>query len=248
MIKPNQKIKIRLVRPNLVEYYTQKGYKGKTGEDIIVKAEDLTPVSHKKIVYICDYCGEEFERIVYSNERSKKGGNTKDACTKCSRNNRAKETCNIKYGVDNPMKVDDFYFKNRESVSAGFDNDVMKSCTAFVNGIPVSQGQIYISELIEESELNFKYDRYYIDIVKDNVAIEYDGKGHDLEVRMGKKSQEDFDKKEKTKTFSILQNFRLLRIIDKKDRFRKGIPDKYRQEILDFFDCDNISYKEIIVE
>lgn len=145
------------------------------------------------------------------------------------------------------MKVDEFYYKNRESTNKTLENNVFKSCTSFVNGIPVSQGQLYISELITGSELNFKYNRYYIDIVKDNIAIEYDGKGHDLEVRLGKKSQQDFDEKEKVKISSILLNFKLLRIIDKKDHFRKGISEKYQQEILDFINND-IPYKEIIVE
>lgn len=48
MVKPNQQLKIRLVRPDMVDYYNKKGYEGKIGQDIYVEAKDLTPVSHKK--------------------------------------------------------------------------------------------------------------------------------------------------------------------------------------------------------
>ena len=230
----------------MVEYYKEKGYEAEIGKILDVKGEDLTPSSHEKIVYICDYCGKEFSRIVYSNERSKKNGNTKDACKECSRTKRAKETCLINYGVDNPMKKEEFYEKNREGVQRSLENSIVKTCTIFEKGIPVSKGQLNLANILEGFELNYKYDRYYIDLVKDNIAIEYDGKGHDLEVRMGKKSLEDFNQKEKIKTFKILENFRLLRIIDKKDKFRNNITKEQEKEIKDFINGDK-AYKEIII-
>lgn len=74
-------------------------------------------------------------------------------------------------------------------------------------------------------------------MVKDNIAIEYDGKGHDLGVRMGEINLLDFEKKEDKKQKEILENFRLLRIIDKKDRLKnknKIIDLKIKEQIDNF--------------
>lgn len=50
MIKPGQIIEITLVRPNMVTEYQEKGYDGKVGQKIKVKAEDLSMSSHKKFI------------------------------------------------------------------------------------------------------------------------------------------------------------------------------------------------------
>lgn len=233
MIKPGQIIEITLTRPDMVLQYRNKGYEGKIGQKIQVKAEDLSHQLHKKIQYICDYCGAEFERIIYSNYRSKKK-NDKDACVKCSRSKRAKETCLKTYGVDNPMKVKEIQLKNQESNINNFTNSSKYSCKYFEKGIPVSQGQKNLFDKLENFELNYKYQTYFIDLVKDNIAIEYDGKGHDMQVRMGKINQEDFDKKEQIKINEILKEFRLLKIIDKKDCFKNEITQKELEKIKDF--------------
>ena len=105
MIK-EQLIKINIVRNTMKEYYESKGYKiDKLGQEIYINTKDISPNSHIKITYICDYCGEEFERMPYSNSRSNKDGNFKDSCINCSRKKRAKETCLKKYNIDNPMKL-----------------------------------------------------------------------------------------------------------------------------------------------
>lgn len=246
MVKPGQIIEITLVRPDMVSQYQQKGYECKVGQKIEVRAEDLSPSSHKKICYICDYCGVEFKRIVYSNYRSKIEGNTKDACTKCSHSKRVKETCLQVYGVDNPMKVKEIQLKNQESNLNNFTNDSKYSCKYFEKGIPVSQGQKNLFDQLENFELNYKYQTYYIDLVKDNIAIEYDGKGHDLQVRLGKMNQEDFDKKEQAKIKEILKEFRLLKIIDRKDHFKNKITQEEIKEIKNFINGSD-KFQTIII-
>lgn len=246
MIKPGQIIEITLVRPNMVTEYQEKGYDGKVGQKIKVKAEDLSMSSHKKIYYICDYCGTEFERIVYSNSRSKTEHNNKDACSKCCRSKRSKETCLNEYGVDNPMKVQEIQLKNQQSNLNNFTNNSKYACKYFEKGIPVSQGQKNLSDVLEGFELNYKYQTYFIDLVKDNIAIEYDGKGHDMQVRMGKLSQEDFDKKEQIKIDKILEEFRLLKIIDKKDCFKNEIAQEDINKIYDFINGSE-KFCEIII-
>lgn len=246
MIKPGQIIEITLVRPNMVTEYQEKGYDGKVGQKIKVKAEDLSMSSHKKIYYICDYCGTEFERIIYSNSRSKTEYNNKDACSKCCHLKRSKETCLNEYGVDNPMKVQEIQLKNQQSNLNNFTNNSKYACKYFEKGIPVSQGQKNLFDALGGFELNYKYQTYFIDLVKDNIAIEYDGKGHDMQVRMGKLSQEDFDKKEQIKINKILEEFRLLKIIDKKDCFKNGITQESINKIYDFINGSK-KFCEIII-
>lgn len=249
MVYPNQLIELLISKKSMVEYYLNKHYNiNKIGQKITVKAEDISTGSKIKIKYICDYCGEIFERSIQSNSRSKKNGNEKDACLKCSRTKRTKETSLIKYGVDNPMKVEEIQRKCEESKNLqNFTNSTFISATGFVNGIPVSAAQYNLFECLLEFTLNYHYKKYYIDLFFNNVAIEYDGRGHDLGVRMGKISQEDFIKKEKEKTDILLENFRLLRIIDKKDKMKnKDLCEQYFNEIYGFINGKE-KYRELII-
>lgn len=66
------------------------------------------------------------------------------------------------------------------------------------------------------------------------MAIEYDGSGHDLSVRVGKISLEDFKRKEETRRDFIRENFRLLQIRDLKDRFKKT---EKIEEYIDIIRC-----------
>jgi hypothetical protein len=95
------------------------------------------------------------------------------------------------------MKVSEITLKCQNSKRNNFDGTKPYSCTTFEKGIPVSKGQLNLANILKEYELNFKYETYYIDLVKDNIAIEYDGRGHDMGVRIGNISLEDFLKKEK---------------------------------------------------
>lgn len=248
MIKKGQFFNIKICRKDMLEYYVSKGYIiNNIGEYITVKAEDLTQGSRVEIEYECDYCGSIFSRQVYSNNRSKKDGNIKDACSKC-RTKRTKETSTLKYGVDNPMKVEEIQLKCENSKKLkNFENNKFHSASGFVNGIPVSKGQYNLKELFPEFELNFHYKKYYLDLKNDNIVIEYDGKGHDLEVRLNKTSLEDFLLKENIKEDEILKEFRLLRIVDKKDLFRKIENCNFYKSKIEQFIYSNKKYEKLII-
>lgn len=250
MVKPNQIFEIQICRPSIAEYYKEKGYENaETGKRIEVKAEDLSSGSKFKIQYICDYCGKEFERSIQSNNRSKKNGNEKDACSDCCRCKRSKETSMIKYGVDNPMKVTEIQQKCEQSRinNPNFQNSNFISSSGFVNGIPVSQAQYNLSEILNDFILNYHYDKYYIDLIHDNIAIEYNGKGHDLEVKLNKCSEEEFKAHEQIKLQKVLEQFRLLIIIDKKDRFKnKNNIKPYLSQIKKFIEGTS-DFQEIII-
>lgn len=250
MIKENQPIELTIVRPNLRDYYINKGYNCKVGNRIIIEAKDISPSSHKKIKYICDYCNKEFERMPYSNERSKENNLIKkDACTSCKRKRTLETTIN-KYGVDNVMKVPELQQKCKQSKNnQNFNGSTFNSCSYFINGIPVSKGQDNLHKNFPEFELNYHLDKYYIDLFYNNICIEYNGRGHDLGVRMGKISTEDFNTKEQNKKDFICKNNKLLVIVDKKDKLKKeeNITNDLINEIRNFIKGDDF-YKELEVK
>lgn len=221
MIKEPQPITIKVVRPNIAKWYQERGYQGvKTGDIITIEAKDISLNSHRKIFYVCDYCGEEYERVPYSAYRCRQTG--LDACINCSRK-KAEATTLAKYGVKNAMQVDEFLQKQRESCknNENFQKKTNSSASCFEKGIPVSKAQKNLADCLSGFELNYQFEKYYLDLCNGKIAIEYDGSGHDLIVRTGKMSSEDFEKKEEVRKESVENNFRLLQIRDLKDRFRK---------------------------
>lgn len=146
------------------------------------------------------------------------------------------------YGVDNVMKLEEYKIKYQRPLN----NSGKYSCKEFINGIPVSVAQRNLANLYPDFEVNYKFHEYFIDLYKDNIFIEYDEKGHDMVVRMGKKSIIDFKKEEQNKNNRMLEVGRVLRIIDPKDKLKKpkNITEDIIQQINDFI-SSNKSYKEI---
>ena len=235
------------IAPTNIQYYRDKGYSPKMMEKLPINAKDISTGSKLKITFICDYCGAEFIREVCSNSRSKKDINQKDSCLTCSRNQRHKETCLFKYGVDSPMKVESFILKCQDGHN-NFEGDKNYTSSGFVNGIPVSMAQFNLKEIFSDFELNFKINKYFIDLYYNNVAIEYNGRGHDLEIRLNKISQEEFLNKEQLKKEKILLNNRLLIIKDSKDTLKNKnkITPQIIQKIQTFIESD-VSYEEIVI-
>lgn len=88
--------------------------------------------------------------------------------------------------------------------------------TRYLNGnVKTSKQQLYLNE-IYNGELNYPCGKYNIDIFinKENIAIEYDGGGHNLTVTFNQKTQKEFDvaeiirgkylKKQGIKTITII--------------------------------------------
>ena len=95
------------------------------------------------------------------------------------------------------MQVQEFIEKQRKSTAENenFSGSSPNSCSTFVHGIPVSQAQLHLAKHLPDFELNQVCGRYYIDLAYNDIAIEYNGRGHDMELRMGKITKEDFQKK-----------------------------------------------------
>lgn len=85
---------------------------------------------------------------------------------------------------------------------------------------PTSTQQKHIHSLVK-GELNYLVSRSFLDIafLQDKIYLEYDGGGHNLTVKMGKMSQEEFDKKEQRRSFHLKDNgWKEIRIISDEDK------------------------------
>lgn len=120
--------------------------------------------------------------------------------------NKMKATCLERYGVENVNLLTDF----REKVMV----------TSYKNGnIPTSSQQIYLRNLYN-GKLNYPIKKYPIDVclINEKIAIEYDGGGHNLAVKMGYETQEEFNKKEIIRNNIIKrEGYKQIRITSSRD-------------------------------
>lgn len=118
--------------------------------------------------------------------------------------NKVRKTNIERYGYSNPMKNPEIIKKVVES--------------RFQNGTaPISKQQLYIGKLFN-GELNKPLQTYHLDIVIDDIVIEYDGGGHDLQVKLGNITEKEFIKKEIIRNTYIKKNgYNLITIVSRKD-------------------------------
>ncbi len=118
-----------IINSKTMKYYESKGYNINSlkrkddhyrftvpkGTKLLVKVEDLPESSNIYVDIECDYCGKIFPRIYNDyNNKSKKSIIKKDCCEDC-KGIKNKEIFNLKYGVDNPMKLEQFKIKSINS-------------------------------------------------------------------------------------------------------------------------------------
>lgn len=129
---------------------------------------------------------------VFSNEKIKnkiKESNLKKYGTESPMQNpevvqKRKDSFIEKYGVENPMQLEEIKHK--------LLNTLYKNGTA-----QCSIQQQYIHNLYG-GELNYPYSNFLLDIAfpELNTYVEYNGGGHNLQVKLGSATQEEFDQKE----------------------------------------------------
>jgi very-short-patch-repair endonuclease len=142
---------------------------------------------------------------------------------------KKKDILNEKYGVDNVSQIFEVKEKVKNTVRDKYGvNNVFQSdeviskmkITKYNNkSVTTSKPQIYINSLLE-GKLNYPVGKCSIDIalLKDKIAIEYDGGGHELHVKFNDMTKEEFDRKEfKREYFLINRGWKILRIVSKKD-------------------------------
>lgn len=165
-------------RPNICQYYWDKGYIFKGNSLIEVKIEDLPPKSNQKIRVACDICGKESIINYCDYTKSLKDG--LHYCLQC-KGQKARITNMERYGVINPAQLS----KVREKM--------MK--TMFENGTTAcSNGQRRLYKLYG-GILNYPLNPYWLDIYFENEKIdcEFNGSGHDMNVHRGQITEKQFE-------------------------------------------------------
>ena len=158
--------------------------------------------------------------------------------------NKMRATLMKNYGVDHPMK-------NKEILN--------KSITSrYLHGsFTCSKQQYKLYETIG-GELNYPFGRFVIDVAfpEEKIAVEWDGSGHNLSVRMGNKTENEFKRNESFRRKTLFDaNWRIITFITKKDIFPKNIIDIYNycleylknggHSIYVYIDENEITYKEV---
>jgi len=101
----NNKIKVKIRKTNF-EYFKNLGYECNLKDVIYILPKHLTKGSHTIIDVICDYCGDE-HHIQFRDYIKQISVCNKYSCNKkdCS-NQKIKDVCIIKYGVNNPFQAE----------------------------------------------------------------------------------------------------------------------------------------------
>lgn len=119
---------------------------------------------------------------------------------------KKENTCLERYGVKNIKQFDEF---KQKALNTAYNNG------SFIS----SKAQRYVCELLS-LKLNYPLKNFAIDIADDinKIAIEWDGSGHDLSVRMGSKSEFEFIRNGNFRK-SVLYNdgWKIFTIISTKD-------------------------------
>ncbi|NRG29170.1 hypothetical protein HRF69_18835 [Bacillus circulans] len=116
-------------------------------------------------------------------------------------------TMQEKYGVDNSFQAEEVKEKTKQTMlkKFGVEHNMQNPSirqkaveSMYQRGsTPTSKPQIYLHEIFG-GELNYPFERYNLDIAfpEDKIAIEYDGGGHDLKVKLGGISKEAFKRRD----------------------------------------------------
>ena len=119
---------------------------------------------------------------------------------------KTKDTMQERYGTDYYMKTEEFKNKTRE--------------TLYKNGTaPRSTQQIYLNNLLG-GELNYPINNLSLDIafLEEMIYIEYNGGGHDLQVKFGNTTEKEFKTKEIKRDYYLKsKGWNKIEIISSKD-------------------------------
>lgn len=115
-----------------------------------------------------------------------------------------------KYGVDHVGKSPEVHAKIAQSL--------------YKNGsVPISKQQLYLFNLFninDVAKINYPVSHFNVDICfpQEKIIIEYNGGGHDLMIKFGTLSQEEFDKKEMKRFYIIKrEGYKQIEIVSRKD-------------------------------
>ena len=127
---------------------------------------------------------------------------------------KRKKTNVDRYGVEFPIQNKDILNK---SISTRYQH----------GNFTCSKQQYRLYEIIG-GELNYPFKKFVIDIAfpEDKIAVEWDGSGHDMSVRMGQISEYEFNRNENYRNIVLFRNdWKIIRFVTKKDIFPNNILD-----------------------
>lgn len=156
--------------------------------------------------YNVDYYQQTDEYVARRKQTCLQKYGTESPCSSEVVKEKIKHTLMEKYGVDNPTKNADILRKSM--------------ATRYQHGNQTCSCQQYALYEIIGGELNYPVGSFYVDIalLDDHIAIEYNGSGHDLSVRLGRVSPTKFVRNENYRKKYLYKNgWLLITFITKKD-------------------------------
>ena len=144
---------------------------------------------------------------------------------------KIQKTCLERYGETNPNKNEKVKEKGKQTCLERYgDTNVLgrnsslreeihlkevEAKQGVGHGIRVSKNQLYLADLYG-GQVNIQIGKYYwadIYFPETGVYCEYDGSGHDLQVQLGNITQEELDRREEKRYFSIkAEGYKLFKI------------------------------------
>ena len=177
--------------------------------------------------FICDCCGEKFYRSAqnhyrrnhfddvlcdkcyhtHTQESMQRKYGVKSYSQAKDYKDKVKATCQEKYGTDHYTQTKEYRQRCVQTCREKYGVDSYtqtpefrnKAKTLFHNNglVCSSKAQRHICDLVN-GQLNYFCHGFYLDVLfEDWLDIEYDGSGHDLRVKCGDMSQEEFNQKER---------------------------------------------------
>lgn len=137
---------------------------------------------------------------------------------KCPLNNpeiRAKafQTINSRYGTDYPFQNAEIRDKAFKTLQSKSDNNSGFQSLKTVG----SKNQHHIASLFNGQE-NIPMYGYVVDILLNNIIIEYDGSGHDLSVKFNRITADTFEARQSLRDETFVNHgYKVIRIISKSD-------------------------------
>lgn len=225
-------IKIKIYNSN-IRFYKEK-YNCKSGDVVKVNIKDIPKNSHVMVNYSCDYCGKRQNPIRYCdyNHQNKDRITNKDCCEFC-KIHKIQESNIFKYKTKNVMGVEEIYNKQKNSClnSIGVlhpyqNKEILTKAlkkakiTMYKNNTaPCSKQQRYLHFLLG-GELNYPINTLNLDIAFPNemIYIEYDGGGHDLQVKFGNITYNKQKTTQRKREYLLhSKGWKLIRIVSNKD-------------------------------
>jgi very-short-patch-repair endonuclease len=146
------------INGKMIQYYKAKGYDAKYQQVLTVKIEDLQQNSHAMVDVLCDGCKDQIINMTYESYNKRMSDDGFVMCKKCGYIRRV-NTCNQKYGVDNPAKTKECQDKMKSTmkklygVEHALQCDVFKE--SFKNTCEDRYGKDYAKQFAEKAAESF---------------------------------------------------------------------------------------------